>query len=177
MVSIATDHPTGRSKLTTCSTMSPGVRGNPVAAEKFPSPLVGEGQGGGYTASMSTGQARALRQNRTDAEKRLWEKLRRKRIDGYRFRQQAPIGKYIVDFVCFEAKLVIELDGGQHAIRADQDADRTDWLASQGFRVLRFWNNEVFENIEGVEEVVRAALHSGVAARPLPNPPPSRGRE
>ncbi len=125
---------------------------------------------------MSIGKAKELRQNRTDAEKRLWGRLRRKRVDGFRFRQQAPIGKYIVDFVCFEAKLVVELDGGQHAEQAEYDAKRTEWLESQGFQVLRFWNNEVFENIEGVEEVVQAALQSGGEAHPLPDPPPSRGR-
>ena len=126
---------------------------------------------------MSTQKARELRKNRTDAEKRLWERLRRSRIDGFRFRQQAPIGIYIVDFVCFEAKLVVELDGGQHVEQATYDAKRTGWLETQGFRILRFWNNEVFENIEGVEEVVQVALHSGDAAHPLPDPPPSRGRE
>ncbi len=126
---------------------------------------------------MSTQKARELRKNRTDAEKRLWERLRRSRIDGFRFRQQAPIGKYIVDFVCFEAKLVVELDGGQHVEQATYDAKRTGWLETQGFRILRFWNNEVFENIEGVEEVVQVALHSGDVAHPLPDPPPSRGRE
>ncbi len=126
---------------------------------------------------MSIGKAKELRQNRTDAEKRLWGRLRRKRIDGFRFRQQASIGKYIVDFVCFEAKLVVELDGGQHAEQAEYDDKRTEWLESQGFRVLRFWNNEIFRNIEGVEEVVQAALRSSGDAHPLPNPPPSRGRE
>ena len=107
---------------------------------------------------MSTGKAKELRQNRTDAEKRLWERLRRKRIDGFWFRQQVPLGRYIADFVCFDEKLIVELDGGQHAEQAAYDADRTEWLDSQGFRVLRFWNNEVFENIEGVEEVIQASL-------------------
>ncbi|MBE9553117.1 MAG: endonuclease domain-containing protein [Proteobacteria bacterium] len=126
---------------------------------------------------MSTRKAKELRQNRTEAEKRLWERLRRKRIDGFSFRQQAPIGKYIIDFVCFEPNLVVELDGGQHAGQVEYDTRRTEWLESQGFRVLRFWNNEVFENIEGVEEVIQAALRSPGGAHPLPNPPPSRGRE
>jgi very-short-patch-repair endonuclease len=126
---------------------------------------------------MSTRKAKELRQNRTEAEKRLWERLRRKRIDGFRFRQQAPLGKFVVDFVCFEPKLVVELDGGQHAEQAAYDERRTEWLESQGFRVLRFWNNEVFENIEGVEEAIQAALNSLGDAHPLPSPPPSRGRE
>ena len=125
---------------------------------------------------MSIRKAKELRRNRTEAEKRLWERLRRKRIHGFRFRQQVPLGRYVVDFVCFEAKLIVELDGGQHAERAAYDARRTEWLESEGFRVLRFWNNEVFENIEGVEEVIQAALDSAGGAHPLPNPPPSRGR-
>ena len=125
---------------------------------------------------MSIRKAKELRQNRTDAEKRLWGRLRRKRVDGFRFRQQAPIGKYIVDFVCFEAKLVVELDGGQHVEQAEYDAKRTGWLESQGFQVLRFWNNEVLGNIEGVEETIqRVLLNTGI--HPLPDPPPSRGRE
>lgn len=125
---------------------------------------------------MSIRKAKELRRNRTEAEKRLWERLRRKRIDGFRFRQQTPLGKYIVDFICFEAKLIVELDGGQHAEQVEYDARRTEWLESQGFRVLRFWNNEIFENIEGVEEIIQAALHPAGGAHPLPGPPPSRGR-
>ena len=75
-------------------------------------------------------------------------------MPGHRFRRQAPIGPYIVDFVCFENKRVIEVDGGQHAEQADYDAARTAWLESQGFRVMRFWNNEVLQEMDAVREAV-----------------------
>ncbi len=96
----------------------------------------------------------------TDAERKLWFYLSRKQLDGYRFRRQSPIGRYIVDFVCYERKLVVELDGGQHNTehRLRKDEQRTLWLHSQGFTVVRFWNNEVFENLEGVMEVIHKHL-------------------
>ena len=102
--------------------------------------------------------ARALRKNPTDAEWRLWTCLRHKQVDGFRFRRQAPIGPYVVDFVCFSARLVVEVDGGQPALRSDQDAGRTRWLENEGFRVVRFWNSEVLGNTEGVAEAIRRAL-------------------
>lgn len=96
--------------------------------------------------------ARRLRREQTYAEMKLWAHLRNEHVGGAKFRRQAPIGKYIVDFVSFEKNLVIELDGSQHAeatvIMAD--AERTKWLESQGFRVIRFWDNEVIQNLEGV---------------------------
>jgi very-short-patch-repair endonuclease len=113
--------------------------------------------------------ARHLRRNMTDAEKHLWRLLRCRQLDGHKFRRQAPVGHYILDFVCYSAKLVIELDGGQHAEQAEEDARRTAWLASQGFRVLRFWNNEVFENSAGILEVVCRALQA------TPDPLPQNG--
>ena len=88
-------------------------------------------------------RARELRRNLTDAERALWQVLRNRQVSGYRFRRQAPIGPYVVDFVCFEIRLVIEVDGGQHIERADYDEGRTAWLEGAGFRVIRFWNNEV----------------------------------
>ena len=112
----------------------------------------------------------------TEAEKRLWKWIRDQQMDGHKFRRQAPIGGYIVDFVCFPAGLVIELDGGQHAEQAERDADRTKWLECEGFRVLRFWNNEIFENIDGVLEMIRSALARSEKVHPHPGPPPSRGR-
>ena len=115
--------------------------------------------------SRLTPLAKALRKNSTDAENLLWRQLRAKRFGSHKFKRQQPLGKFIVDFVCFDVKLVIELDGGQHADRVDEDAERTRWLASQGFRVLRFWNNEVIENLEGVWANIMAALS--------PSPPPS----
>ena len=104
--------------------------------------------------------AKKLRNNLTDAEKRLWYFLRTKQVSGLKFRRQAPIGPYIVDFVCFPKKLVIELDGGQHAEiwHKEKDAKRDAWLASQGFTVLRFWDNEVLQNMEGVGEKIIKTL-------------------
>jgi lysyl-tRNA synthetase class 2 len=107
---------------------------------------------------MASPIARKLRQNPTEAEKRFWNRVRARQLDGFRFRRQAPIGDYVVDFVCPEEKLVVELDGGQHDEQADADAVRTAWLESKGYRVVRFWNNEVFENMDGVLERLRGAL-------------------
>lgn len=81
-----------------------------------------------------------------------------RQIDGHRFRRQAPIGRYIVDFVCFERKLVVEVDGGQHADNVDEDTIRTHWLEGEGFRVVRFWNSDVLGNTEAVVESIRDAL-------------------
>ena len=108
-------------------------------------------------------QAKALRQRQTDAEGLLWHYLRKKQLGGYKFRRQQPIGPYIADFACMPEKLLVELDGGQHAERVAQDERRDAFLHSKGFRVLRVWNNEVFENCFGVLERVYEAL---------PNPPP-----
>lgn len=93
----------------------------------------------------------------TEAEKQIWYFLQAKNFKGLKFRRQEPIGKYIVDFVCFQKKLIIEIDGGQHGdtIRTS-DLVRDKWLKSQGFKVLRFWNNEVMENKDGVvAEVIK----------------------
>jgi very-short-patch-repair endonuclease len=121
---------------------------------------------------MASESARRLRANMTDAERKLWFLLRRKQLQGFRFRRQVPLGRYVADFACMSARLVIELDGGQHAERTADDARRTAWLESVGYRVLRFWNGEVFTNAEGVLETIRLALLD-----PLPNPPPQGGRE
>jgi len=110
--------------------------------------------------------ARDLRRDMTDAERLLWRYLRRRQLAGRKFRRQHPVGKYIVDFVCIKEGLIVEVDGGQHADREEQDAARTVWLEGQGFRVLRFWNNEVLANIEGVREVIRRAVES--KGRPPP---------
>jgi len=106
---------------------------------------------------MANGRATQLRKQPTDAETRLWSRLRRKQLDGLRFRRQAPIGPYVVDFFCPVAKLVIEVDGGQHAEQQDYDDQRTRWLEERGYRVVRFWNNDVLANTEGVlAEILRA---------------------
>ena len=112
--------------------------------------------------------ARQLRRNMTDAERALWHALRGKQLGGHRFRRQHPIGPYVVDFVCLEAKLVIEIDGGQHN-ESQADSDRDAGLKAAGFRVLRFWNNDVLSNAAGVCDAVLAALG------PHPGPPPHAG--
>ena len=117
--------------------------------------------------------ARMLRETMTDAERALWYHLRAKRLLGWKFRRQQPIGNYIVDFVCFEAKLVVELDGGQHAEQADADADarRTAWLESQDFRVLRFWDDAVLKETDAVlGEILR-----NLPLSPTPLPQGERG--
>ena len=81
---------------------------------------------------------------------------------GYKFRRQAPVGKYIIDFLCYRPRLAVELDGGQHQEQVDYDAERTRWLESRGFKVIRFWNNQVLEEPEGVEDAILIALQKGV---------------
>jgi very-short-patch-repair endonuclease len=107
---------------------------------------------------MSTSVARRLRRNATDTERRLWSHLRRRQLDGHRFRRQVPIGPYVVDFACLERRLLIEVDGGRHEAAVDSDASRTAWLKGRGYRVLRFWNNDVLENADGVLERNRDVL-------------------
>lgn len=99
--------------------------------------------------------ARDLRNNATDVELLLWRRLRGKQVEGAKFRRQQPIENYIVDFVSFDKKLVIELDGGQHSDHADYDKRRDSCLRANGFTVLRFWNNNIIENIDGVMEIIR----------------------
>ena len=109
---------------------------------------------------MARDRARQLRKRATDAEKVLSQRLRDKQLSGRRFRRQAPIGDYVVDFVCFNPRLVIELDGGQHAEigQRKHDQRRTAWLQSEGFRVVRFWNNEVLANTDGVTTEIASVL-------------------
>jgi adenine-specific DNA-methyltransferase len=107
---------------------------------------------------MSAAKARELRNQSTDAERRLWQKLKRRQIAGIKFRRQQPIGPYIVDFACLECRVVVEVDGGQHSERIQEDEQRSQWLEAQGFRVLRFWNNDVLANTEVVAQAVFDAL-------------------
>ena len=137
---------------------------------------------------MKRDLARHLRSSQTEAERHLWRMLRRKNLEGWRFRRQVPLGPYIVDFCCLPLRLVIEADGGQHNGSAS-DLVRDDWLRSEGFRVLRFWNHEIAQNPEGVwcaihqeTQTLATSLQgqdvaSGEGHHPLPGPPPSRGRE
>ncbi len=113
-----------------------------------------------------TQSARDLRRHSTDAERLLWQHLRDSQIVGCKFRRQEQIGHFIVDFVCYKKALVIEADGGQHAVEQEKDAQRTAWLNSQGFRVLRFWNNEILTNIDGVMERILEELSSGPPLTP-----------
>jgi very-short-patch-repair endonuclease len=107
--------------------------------------------------SLQRQRARNLRKNSTDAERHLWYYLRSGRL-GFKFKRQVPIGAYIVDFVCLEKQLVIELDGGQHMDNKIYDIQRTDWLMTNGFKVLRFWNHDVFQQTFSVLDVVMSAL-------------------
>ena len=100
-----------------------------------------------------------LRQNNTRPEEIFWYRVRNRRFHGLKFRRQEPIGKYIVDFVCIEKKLVIELDGGQHAEQITYDQERTKFLKKLGYRVIRFWNNEVCTNLLGVLENIEDYLN------------------
>ncbi|KZC15795.1 DNA methylase [Rhodanobacter sp. FW510-R12] len=112
-------------------------------------------------------RARGLRQSMTDAERKLWHRLRNRQLCGCKFRRQHEIDHYIVDFACMEAMLIIELDGGQHAEQVSYDEHRTRHLQAKGYRVLRFWNNEALTNIESVLEVILEAV-----AKPPPHPSP-----
>lgn len=120
-----------------------------------------------------TRQARQLRRQPTDAETRLWRYLRNRNLDGWKFRRQAPIGPYVADFLCADAKLVIEADGGQHTADIARDERRTHWLECEGYRVIRFWNNDILTNTDGVLSVIQEAL----CATPHPNPLPRGERE
>ena len=119
--------------------------------------------------------ARHLRQSMTDAERRLWQELRAHRFGKLKFKRQQPFGQYVLDFVCFEKKVVIELDGGQHAEAVSYDAKRDDHLRNEGFLVLRFWNNDVLNNRSGVLEAIAAACGINVETTPSPLTPLPRG--
>ena len=121
---------------------------------------------------MSLVNARELRKNATDCERLLWQHLRAHRLQDLKFKRQQPLGLYIVDFVCFEVRLIVEADGGHHAEQVEYDKRRDDWLRSQGFTVLRFWNNEILTNIEGVLERILAVCEEN---SPSPQPLPRRG--
>jgi very-short-patch-repair endonuclease len=118
--------------------------------------------------SINKMRARAMRLSPTDAERKLWWHLRhRLSLSGTHFRRQVRLGRYIVDFASHGLRLVIEPDGGQHAVQGRRDATRSQFLESEGYRVLRFWNNEVLTNIDGVLEVIQSAI----LATPTPTPP------
>jgi len=124
-------------------------------------------------------RARRLRKQATEAERQLWQRIRNRQLDGAKFRRQVPIGPYIVDFACLSRKIVIELDGGGHAElnQAKRDTKRDRWLKEQGFRVLRFWDNEVFTNMDGVLSVIRNVLLQDPHPDPLPKGEGRIGRD
>jgi very-short-patch-repair endonuclease len=130
-------------------------------------------EGGGKRVGVKglTGVARRLRKYSTDTEQHLWRHLRDRQVEGFKFRRQQPVGRYIVDFVSLDRKVVIELDGGQHALDP-RDKIRDEWLRSEGYKVLRFWDNQVFDNLEGVLETIREAILT-----PHPDPLPRGERE
>ncbi len=103
-------------------------------------------------------KTKQLRSNSTDAERNLWAHIRNRRLEGWKFRRQLPVGQYIVDFACPELRLIIEIDGGQHAEQIHYDLGRTKFLQTKGYRVVRFWNNEVPGNIEAVLEALTLTL-------------------
>ncbi len=106
---------------------------------------------------VSVPLARQLRLTPTDAEMRLWSRLRRKQLEGFRFRRQHPLGPHVVDFFCAEATLIVEVDGGQHG---DDGETRTRWLEARGYRIVRFWNNDVLANTEAVLGMILDALRA-----------------
>lgn len=116
---------------------------------------------------MNVERARNLRADSTDAEQLLWSRLRSRRLSGWKFRRQHEIGRYIVDFACPDAALIVELDGGQHGDQQIYDERRSRELQRMGYRVVRFWNNEALKNLDSVLEVILEAL-----ANPAPHPGP-----
>ena len=124
--------------------------------------------------TSSTRLTRHLRRNMTDVERLLWLRLRDRQIKGYKFRRQHPFREYVLDFACLEAKVVIELDGSQHFDAQSHDVARTSKLEAAGFQVLRFWNNEVLSNIDGVLEIIWRALPEEIRTPPS-QPSPLQG--
>jgi adenine-specific DNA-methyltransferase len=121
--------------------------------------------------AMQKKRSRNLRKNATEVEIRLWRYLRARRFESFKFRRQRPIGPYIVDFVCLERGLVIELDGGRHSESQDYDQRRDAYLERAGYRVVRFWNNDILQNIDGVLQTIDTELRRD----PHPNPLPQAG--
>lgn len=136
-----------------------------------------------YRLGRPTERARELRNNPTAAEELLWSRLRKAQLGGLKFSRQMPIAGHFADFACRSVKLVVELDGSQHVEMSDEDAERSRRIKAQGYRVIRFWNNDLTTNMAGVLEAILAAARvddRGVAFEgdrvPTPQPPPARGR-
>jgi very-short-patch-repair endonuclease len=139
-------------------------------------PLPG-GERAGVRGDKRRKLARNMRSNPTDAERKMWRLLRGRRLDGLKFKRQAPIGRHIVDFVCLEHHLVIEVDGGQHGYASAivRDADRTAQLEAMGYIVMRFWNRDVLKNPNGVATMILDQLHRLEPPHPDPLPSGERG--
>lgn len=143
------------------------AKNNPAQRSSYPRPRGGEGKGEGRRNF-----ARQLRANQTDAEQRLWALLRARQINGLKFRRQHPIGPFIVDFYCAEHRLVVELDGGQHAEQVQKDNERSRWLRNNGYQVVRFWNHESLTETSAVIDAILLAV-----SHPHPSPLPRRERD
>jgi very-short-patch-repair endonuclease len=124
--------------------------------------------------NASTGRARSLRRAQTPAEFALWARIRSRQLGGFKFVRQEPIGRYYVDFVCRDRRLIVELDGGQHAERRG-DRERDGELCGLGYRVIRFWNNDVVENLDGVLQTLLSELEKSPLT-PALSPQAGRGR-
>ncbi|VWX52112.1 endonuclease domain-containing protein [Novosphingobium sp. 9U] len=121
--------------------------------------------------SRPTARSRELRRDATEAERKLWRAISARKLAGFRFNRQFPVGQYICDFASRERRLVIEIDGGQHAMNKEYDERRTQFLEQQGYTVIRFWNSDVLDNLEGVLIRIKRVLAD------MPSPGPSRKRE
>ena len=124
---------------------------------------------------MTRQLARVLRKRMTDAERLLWRHLRNRELGGWKFRRQYPVGPFIVDFICVEKNVVIEVDGGQHAENEELDRQRSAYLNKMGYRVLRFWNNQVLQETEAVLTAIFAILANDKQNSPSPQPSPPSG--
>ena len=125
------------------------------------------------TIGRTNPNARPLRRTSTEAEQRLWHRLRNRQVGGFKFKRQETIGPFIADFACVECKLIVEADGGQH--NDDRDRERTAYLQGLGWRLLRFWNNDVLQNTDGVLESILLACSEKKGGRPSPCPLPRAG--
>jgi very-short-patch-repair endonuclease len=138
-----------------------------LGEESLPLPGGGEGRGEGRLKS----RARVLRKNLTDAERLLWRHLRNRNLSGYKFRRQHPLGPFIADFVCTDGRLIVELDGGQHALSVEEDSRRSAYMKSEGYRVVRFWNDQVLKETTAVSEsILRCLEGDDPSSRPSPLP-------
>lgn len=113
--------------------------------------------------AMANERARHLRRNQTEAERRLWLYLKDMKREGFHFRRQCPVGPYVADFLCYSARIIVEVDGGQHGLDAgiEHDRRRDEWFVENGYRVLRYWNNDVLGNTQGVMETILSILNEG----------------